>query len=61
MLLASAVIIGAFTAASAQQAAGPSPYPMPPEIPAPQDKPYPGAIKLAVDATDTTRGDLPRA
>jgi predicted metalloprotease with PDZ domain len=55
MLLASAVIIGALSAASAQQAAGPSPYPMPPEIPAPQDKPYPGIIKLAVDATDTTR------
>ena len=47
MLLATAVVIAALTAASAQQ--GPTPYPMPPEIPAPQDQPYPGIIKLAVD------------
>ncbi len=53
MLLATAILIGALTAASAQQ--GPTPLPMPPEIPAPQDKPYPGVVKLAVDATDTTR------
>ena len=55
MLLASAIVIGALSAVSAQQPSGPSPYPMPPEIPAPQDKPYPGLIKLVVDATDTTR------
>ena len=42
--------------AFAQDAAGPSPAPMPPEIPAPKDIAYPGTIKLAVDATDTTRG-----
>jgi len=29
---------------------------MPAEIPAPKDVAYPGTIKLAVDATDTTRG-----
>lgn len=29
---------------------------MPPEIPAPKDVAFPGTIKLAVDATDTTRG-----
>jgi predicted metalloprotease with PDZ domain len=34
---------------------GPSPFPMPAPIPAPQDKPYPGTIKLSVDATDTAR------
>ena len=28
---------------------------MPPAIPAPQDKPYPGTIRLTVDATDTMR------
>jgi predicted metalloprotease with PDZ domain len=44
----------ALSGVQAQQA-GPTPYPMPPEIPAPQDKPYPGTIRLAVDATDTTR------
>jgi len=55
MLLAAAVAMATLSAASAQQSAGPVPYPMPAEIPAPQDKPYPGAIKLAVDATDTAR------
>ena len=53
MLLATAIAVCALSPVSAQQ--GPSPYPMPPEIPAPQDKPYPGTIKLTVDATDTTR------
>ncbi len=42
--------------AFAQDAAGPSPLPMPPAIPAPQDIAYPGTIKLAVDATDTVHG-----
>ena len=54
LLLAAALLSS--TAALAQQAAGPSPLPMPPEIPAPKDIAYPGTIKLAVDATDTTRG-----
>ena len=39
--------------AAAQQPAGPSPAPLPPPIPAPRDRPYPGTIHLAVDATDT--------
>ncbi len=33
----------------------PQPSPMPPEIAAPRDVPYRGALKLAVDATDTVR------
>lgn len=33
----------------------PQPLPMPPEIAAPKDQPYRGAIGLAVDATDTER------
>jgi predicted metalloprotease with PDZ domain len=49
-------LITALAAAIAQEAASPSPYPMPPEIPAPKDVAYPGAIVLAVDATDTTHG-----
>jgi predicted metalloprotease with PDZ domain len=44
----------ALAVANAQQAANPSPYPMPPEVPTPVDASYPGAINLAVDATDTT-------
>jgi predicted metalloprotease with PDZ domain len=35
------------------QSPGPRPVPMPAPIPAPQDRPYPGVIHLAVDATDT--------
>jgi predicted metalloprotease with PDZ domain len=43
----------AFVLSSASaQTNGPSPFPMPPPIPAPQDKPYPGTIRLSVDATD---------
>ena len=40
---------------AAAQTNGPSPFPMPAPIPAPQDKPYPGTIKLSVDATDLQR------
>jgi predicted metalloprotease with PDZ domain len=32
-----------------------APIPLPPDIGAPQDTPYPGTIRLAVDATDVTR------
>ncbi|HEY5337575.1 MAG TPA: hypothetical protein VIJ85_05180, partial [Rhizomicrobium sp.] len=56
LLIASAALAGLAGAAFAQQAAGPQPVPMPPGIPAPQDIAYPGTIKLAVDATDTTQG-----
>jgi predicted metalloprotease with PDZ domain len=49
-------ILAALALANAQPAAGPTPYPMPVVIPAPQDVPFPGTIRLAVDATDTTHG-----
>ncbi len=42
----------ALLAAKAAFAAGPETAPMPPPITTPQDKPYPGRITLAVDATD---------
>ncbi|HEV2954540.1 MAG TPA: hypothetical protein VGX95_00340 [Xanthobacteraceae bacterium] len=32
-----------------------TPAPMPPAIPDPQDRPYPGVIRLVVDASDVTR------
>ena len=32
-----------------------TPLPLPPEIAAPKDLPFPGTIHLAVDATDVTR------
>src|SRR5258708_33156968 len=32
-----------------------TPLPLPPEIAAPQDVPFPGTIHLAVDASDVTR------
>jgi predicted metalloprotease with PDZ domain len=44
------------SAAFAQQAQPPQPLPMPPAIPAPRDVPYPGTLRLAVDATDVTHG-----
>src|ERR1700677_1654294 len=47
-LIASVSIAGSQT--------GPQPFAMPPPIPAPQDAPYPGTIRLAVDATDTVHG-----
>ncbi len=37
------------------QSAGPQPLPFPVPIPAPQDVPYPGVIRLEVDATDIDR------
>lgn len=33
----------------------PQPVPEPPPLPAPQDRPYPGLLRLAVDATDVQR------
>jgi predicted metalloprotease with PDZ domain len=49
-------LMAVLAAANAQTETGPTPYPMPAEIPAPNDVSYPGAIDLAVDATDTTHG-----
>ncbi|MBS0333436.1 MAG: peptidase M61, partial [Proteobacteria bacterium] len=34
---------------------GPQPFPMPPKTEAPQDTPYPGVLKVQVDATDIDR------
>jgi predicted metalloprotease with PDZ domain len=51
-----ALISFACCTAIAQTSPGPTPVPMPPVIPAPQDIAYPGTIKLSVDATDVTRG-----
>jgi len=39
----------------AQTTAGPGPLPMPAAIVPPRDTPYPGTIRLSVDATDTDR------
>ncbi|HTT84604.1 MAG TPA: hypothetical protein VMF67_14090, partial [Rhizomicrobium sp.] len=55
-LAAFVVLVIVSAAALAQQPAEPSPSPLPPPIPAPRDRPYPGTIRLAVDATDTVRG-----
>ena len=56
-LLAFGVVFAAALApAIAQPSAGPSPAPAPPQIPAPIDRPYPGTIRLRVDATDIGRG-----
>lgn len=49
------VVALAFTGLGyAQPATGPQPAPLPPPIAAPADTPYPGTIRLAVDATDFT-------
>jgi predicted metalloprotease with PDZ domain len=52
------IAFAVLAAASSTTPASPEPQPlaMPPAIEAPQDKPYPGAIRLSVDATDTARG-----
>ncbi|HEX4159613.1 MAG TPA: hypothetical protein VHY79_14175 [Rhizomicrobium sp.] len=50
-----AILAGALASAAAQQPAGPQPAALPPPILAPQDRPYPGTVRLAVDATDTLR------
>ncbi len=60
ILKLSAAVIGIAATATvsvvAAPSTGPTPFPMPAAIPAPQDVPYPGTIKLVVDATDTMRG-----
>src|SRR5271167_2450179 len=55
-LVASLALTAALSAANAQQPENPTPYAMPPEIPALQDVAFPGTIVLAVDATDTAHG-----
>ena len=55
-LILCALVLSATSATSAiAQSAGPQPLPMPPQIPAPKDTPYAGAIRLSVDATDIER------
>ena len=49
-LFAGSVMLALAAAAAAQ-----TPAPMPPPIAEPQDRPYPGVISLAVDASDVTR------
>lgn len=49
-LFAAWALLAAGAVASAQ-----APVPLSPETGAPQDRPYPGVIRLAVDATDVTR------
>ncbi|WP_271299749.1 M61 family metallopeptidase [Sphingomonas sp. CV7422] len=61
MIRTSAVVflLSAAAPASAQVPAGnsaPQPAPFVDTIPAPRDVPYPGTLKVAVDATDTDRG-----
>jgi hypothetical protein len=52
LFAASAILAAALTAAEGQQHAAAMPAPLPAPIAAPQDHPYPGTIRLAVDATD---------
>jgi predicted metalloprotease with PDZ domain len=54
-LFACAVVLTLSGSAFAQTSPGPQPYPMPPKTEAPQDTPYPGLLKVQVDATDLDR------
>jgi predicted metalloprotease with PDZ domain len=47
-----AAFVLAAAAPALAQSPGPQPYPMPPTTEAPQDTPYPGLLKVQVDATD---------
>ena len=52
------VVFGLLTVSAVglvSQSAGPQPTPMPPPIVAAKDVPYPGIIRLAVDASDLER------
>jgi len=51
-LFACAALFCLAGAASAQTSSAPQPYPLPPRTEAPQDTPYPGLLKVQVDATD---------
>src|SRR5262249_57087890 len=46
---------GWFLSAVAAAAGAQAPAPLPPTIPEPQDRPYPGVARLAVDASDVGR------
>ncbi len=48
-------LIATTSLAYAQNSPGPQPVPLPPPIAAPEDKPYPGTIDLAVDITNIQR------
>ena len=52
LLAAFAILAALLASAEARQLADPMPAPLPSAIAAPQDYPYPGTIRLAVDATD---------
>ena len=54
-LFACAAFVCLADPAAAQTSAGPQPFPMPARTEAPQDTPYPGLLKVQVDATDTDR------
>ena len=53
LLTCCALVLGGGSAFA--QSAGPQPLPLPPQIVAPRDAPYPGTIRLNVDATDIER------
>ena len=55
-VLAAVAILGAVQPVSAQVGAGPLPLPNPAILPSPQDRLFPGPVRLAVDATDTQHG-----
>jgi predicted metalloprotease with PDZ domain len=50
-----AIVLLLAGAAATWASPGPVPAPLPPPIAAPEDKPFPGVIRLAVDAVDTDR------
>src|SRR5262252_801158 len=49
------VLFIASAAGVSSQSSGPQPTPMPPPVAAPKDVPYPGTIRLSVDARDVQR------
>ena len=55
-LLASTAFLGSAPTAAQVGLAVPQPVPMPDAVPAARDVPYPGTIRLDVDASDTGRG-----
>jgi predicted metalloprotease with PDZ domain len=55
MVLLTGVALWLGAAGILAQSRGPQPLPLPPAIAAPADTPYPGTIRLSVDATDIDR------